>query len=53
METILLDDFLDGGIIREKSFRQMVDELDFEKYADFIINFVWFNQGNPIILYQF
>ena len=33
METILLDDFLDGGIIREKSFRQMVDELDFDKYS--------------------
>ena len=33
METILLDDFLDGGIIREKSFRQMVDELDFHKYS--------------------
>ena len=33
METILLDDFLDGGIIREKSFRQMVDELDYHKYS--------------------
>ena len=33
METILLDDFLDGGIIREKSFRQMVDELDLDKYS--------------------
>ena len=33
METILLNDFLDGGIIREKSFRQMVDELDFGKYS--------------------
>ena len=27
METILLDDFLDNGIIREKSFREMVDKL--------------------------
>ena len=33
METILLDDFLDDGIIREKSFRQMVDALDFDKYS--------------------
>ena len=34
MKTILLDDFLDGGIIREKSFRKMVDELDFEFFRD-------------------
>ena len=34
MKTILLDDFLDGGIIREKSFRNMVDELDFELFRD-------------------
>ena len=34
MKTILLDDFLDGGIIREKSFRKMVDELDFELFRD-------------------
>ena len=34
METILLDDFVDGGIIREKSFRQKVDEMDFEQYRD-------------------
>lgn len=32
METILLDDFLDEGIIREKSFRKMVNDLDFKKY---------------------
>ena len=34
MKTILLDDFLDGGIIREKSFRQMVDDLDFSQYQN-------------------
>jgi len=34
METILLDDFVDDGIIREKSFRQKVDEIDFEQYRD-------------------
>ena len=34
METILLDDFVDGGIIREKSFRQKVAEMDFEQYRN-------------------
>ena len=34
METILLDDFVDGGIIREKSFRQKVVEMDFEQYRN-------------------
>ena len=34
METILLDDFLDDGIIREKSFRKMVDDLDFKSYSN-------------------
>jgi|TARA_X000001036_G_C20538946_1_gene749428 hypothetical protein len=34
METILLDDFLDNGIIREKSFRKMVDDLDFKSYSN-------------------
>ena len=32
METLLLDDFLDNGIIREKSFREMVDNLDLNNY---------------------
>ena len=32
METILLDDFLDNGIIREKSFRKMVNDLDFNRF---------------------
>ena len=32
METLLLDDFLDNGIIREKSFREMVDNLDLDNY---------------------
>ena len=34
METILLDDFLDDGIIREKSFRKMVDDMDFKNYSN-------------------
>ena len=34
MKTILLDDFLDNGIIREKSFRKMVDDLDFKSYSN-------------------
>jgi len=34
METIRLDDFLDDGIIREKSFRKQVDELDFDRFQD-------------------
>ena len=32
MKTILLDDFLDDGIIREKSFRKMVKEHDMKQY---------------------
>ena len=34
METILLDDFIDGGIIREKSFREKINTMDFNKFAD-------------------
>ena len=34
METVLLDDFLDDGIIREKSFRQQVDKLDLNQYKN-------------------
>ena len=34
MEKVLLDDFLDNGIIREKSFREMVDKLDLDNYKD-------------------
>ena len=34
METVLLDDFLDEGIIREKSFRQQVDELALDQYKN-------------------
>ena len=33
MKTILLDEFLDNGIIREKSFRQMVKDLDMSKFS--------------------
>ena len=29
METILLDDFLDNGIIRERSFREKIGSMDF------------------------
>ncbi|GIS72047.1 MAG: hypothetical protein CM1200mP10_16240 [Candidatus Neomarinimicrobiota bacterium] len=32
METIYLDDFLDEGIIREKSFRQKVLEINWNDY---------------------
>ena len=32
METILLDDCLDEGIIREKSFRDKVDNMDLDKF---------------------
>ena len=34
MKTILLDDFLDNGIIREKSFRYLISEHDFEQYKN-------------------
>ena len=33
MQTILLDDFIDDGIIKEKSFRSKVDNMDFDKFA--------------------
>ena len=33
METILLDDFLDHGIIREKSFRKQVSGMDLKKFT--------------------
>ena len=32
MTTISLDDFLDGGILKEKSFRKQVDEIDWSQY---------------------
>ena len=34
MQTILLDDFIDDGIIREKSFRAKINDMDFDKFAD-------------------
>ena len=34
METVLLDGFLDEGIIREKSFRRLVDELELDQYKN-------------------
>ena len=34
METILLDDFIDEGIIREKSFRENINNMDFNKFAN-------------------
>ena len=34
METIRLDDFLDGGIIRENSFREQVSKMDFGRFQD-------------------
>ena len=34
MLTIQLDDFLDNGIIKEQSFRDVVDNFDWEKYKN-------------------
>ncbi|MBL7013503.1 MAG: DUF2480 family protein [Candidatus Marinimicrobia bacterium] len=34
LETIHLNDFLDGGILREKSFRKQVTELDWSQYTE-------------------
>ena len=33
MQTILLDDFIDDGIIKEKSFRAKVAGMDFDKFS--------------------
>jgi len=33
METILLDDFIDDGIIKEKSFREKIETMDFELFS--------------------
>lgn len=32
METIHVEDFLDGGIVRERSFREKVAEIDWSQY---------------------
>ena len=32
METIYLDDFLDDGIIREKSFRKKISDINLQNY---------------------
>jgi len=34
METIYLNDFLDGGILKEKSFREKVAEINWSQYTD-------------------
>jgi|TARA_B110000263_G_scaffold67687_1_gene58567 hypothetical protein len=34
MKTILLDDFIDEGIIREKSFREKIKKVDFNKFVN-------------------
>ncbi len=34
METIYLDDFLDEGILKEKSFRKKVELTDWNQYKD-------------------
>ena len=34
MKIILLDDFIDEGIIREKSFRKKIDTMNFNKFTD-------------------
>ena len=34
METILLEDFLDEGIIKEKSFREKINLMDFSTLSN-------------------
>ena len=34
METILLEDFLDEGIIKEKSFREKISLMDFSAFSN-------------------
>ncbi len=34
METIFLNDFLDGGILKEKVFREKVATIDWSQYAN-------------------
>ena len=34
MDTIFLDDFLDGGILKEKPFLSKINELDWNQYKD-------------------
>ena len=34
MDTIVLNDFLDDGILREKVFRQKVADIDWSQYSD-------------------
>jgi len=34
METIFLNDFLDGEILREKVFREKVTKVDWSQYTD-------------------
>ena len=34
METILLEDFLDKGIIKEKSFREKINLMDFSTFSN-------------------
>ncbi|MBC8322272.1 MAG: DUF2480 family protein [Candidatus Marinimicrobia bacterium] len=34
MTTISMDDFLDGGMLREESFRKQVAEIDWSQYKD-------------------
>jgi hypothetical protein len=34
VETIFLNDFLDGGILKEKVFREKVTTIDWSQYAD-------------------
>ena len=32
MTTVSMDDFLDGGLLREKSFRKQVADIDWSQY---------------------
>ena len=37
MTTISLDDFLDGGILKEESFRKQVADIDWSQYKKHIV----------------
>ena len=34
METVLLEDFVEDGIIKEKSFREKVENMDFDQFKN-------------------
>ena len=34
METVLLEDFVEDGIIKEKSFREKIENMDFNQFQN-------------------